>query len=230
MAVHTGIIVQCRMSSSRFPGKVLHKVHGKPMLQYTLERLTRCSGGMLVVSTSDRAEDEAVVRFCESLEIPCHTGPLENVALRFARTVDHFGFDSFVRICGDSPLMDFRLVDRAMTIFEAGGVRMVSNVIRRTFPKGQSVEMLDAQFFLNHVDRMVSSAEQEHVTPYCYTHLPPSEIASFESGGEWGNVQQSVDTKEDMDSFGGLIAAMQRPHWEYGYADILAMQGYTVNA
>jgi spore coat polysaccharide biosynthesis protein SpsF len=218
------------MSSSRFPGKVLHKVQGKPMLQYTLERLARCRDGMLVVSTSDRSEDEAIVRFCESLEVPCHTGPLENVALRFARTVEYFGFDSFVRICGDSPFMDFRLVDRAMDMFGAGGVRMVTNVARRTFPKGQSVEMVDGAFFLNNVDRMTGAAEREHVTPYCYVHLAVSEIASFESGGEWGHVQQSVDTVEDMHGFEALVASMRRPHWEYDYTEILALQGYAVSA
>lgn len=227
--MHTGIIVQCRMSSARLPGKVLHEVRGKPMLQYTLEGLARCRGGTLVVSTSEREEDKAIIRFCKAFGVPFHCGPLENVALRFARTVEHFGFDNFVRVCGDSPLLDYRLVDKAMAIFEERNVRMVSNVVRRTFPKGQSVEMLDARYFLDHVTKILSPTEQEHVTSHFYARQNPVELEAFESGGAWGEVRQSVDTPEDMRRFAELVARMKRPHWEYTYKDILAMQGYLVN-
>lgn len=227
--MHTGIIVQCRMSSARFPGKVLHEVRGKPMLRYTIDGLAHCRGGTLVVSTSEMEEDKAIIRFCKACGVPCHSGPLENVALRFARTVEHFGFDNFVRVCGDSPLLDYRLVEKAMEMFEERDVRMVSNIVRRTFPKGQSVEMLDSRYFLDHVTSIVSPAEQEHVTSYFYARLNSTELASFESGGAWGEVRQSVDTPEDMRRFGELVALMKRPHWEYTYSDLLAMQGYPVN-
>jgi spore coat polysaccharide biosynthesis protein SpsF len=195
------------------------------MLQYALERLKLCRRGQVVVATSDENSDRPIVDFCKSFGTPCYAGPLNNVALRFAGAVKEFGFDCFARICGDSPFIDQRIVEQAIDLFLSTPCAMVTNVRKRTFPKGQSVEVLDSKRYLSLVDDMADPEELEHVTPYCYSHFNSSEIVNFESGGDYGKVQQSVDTKEDMACFERIVAAMTRPHWEYSYSDILAMDG-----
>jgi spore coat polysaccharide biosynthesis protein SpsF len=216
-----GIIVQCRMTSSRLPGKVLYSVRGKPMIQYTLESLARCRRGQVVVATSDHVSDFPIVEFCRESGISYHVGPLSAVATRFAEAVAAFGFDCFARISGDSPLIDHRLVDMAIDRFIEFGCLMSTNVKVRTFPKGQSVEVLDARTFLRGVERIVSPDDQEHVTPWFYANLDAADIVNFESGGAYGEVQQSVDTAEDLAWFERTVAGMTRPHWEYTYVDLL---------
>ena len=44
-----GAIIQARMTSRRLPGKVLADVKGRPMLQYLMERVERCSELDLIV-------------------------------------------------------------------------------------------------------------------------------------------------------------------------------------
>lgn len=222
--MNIGIIVQCRMTSARLPGKVLRLVVGKPMLQYTLERLGRCRSGQVVVATSAEDSDRPIVDFCRDFGMPCHTGSLRNVALRIAGAVTRFGFDCFVRVCGDSPLIDQRLVDRALELYAASPCPMVTNVRKRTFPKGQSVEVLDSRLFVALAGKMTAPEEQEHVTPYCYMHLKDSEILNFESGGDYGAVQQSVDTEADLLWVRRVVGGLERPHWDYTYLDILAME------
>ena len=67
-----GAIVQARMSSQRFPGKVLYKVAGKPMIQYLLERLTHCSSldSVILAKFDSTAKGGIVLPICRTLGLP----------------------------------------------------------------------------------------------------------------------------------------------------------------
>lgn len=212
------------MSSSRKPGKVLELIHGKPMLQYVLESLTRCSGtAHLLVATSTHPSDDAIENFCKKTNTPCFRGPLDNVAERFAQAVRHSKADAFVRICADSPLLDHRLVDKAVDLFAKSQCHMVSNVRKRTYPKGQSVEVVDGTAFLSAQDSIVSGEDKEHVTSYFYNNPKTFSMVNFESGKNLGTIQLSVDTTEDMQTVSKIIDRMTRPHWEYTMDEIVAL-------
>ena len=49
----------------------------------------------------------------------------------------------FVRVSGDSPMIDPKLIDKAIKISKkTKGHDIITNVFPRTFPKGQSVEVI----------------------------------------------------------------------------------------
>jgi len=187
------------MSSRRFPGKVLKNLAGKPMLQWTLERLESSKFlGKVVVATSLDSGDDAVEAFCLSQNIKCHRGPLENVAQRFAEVATLEKAESFVRINGDSPLIDPEIIDEAVAIFRMTNADLVTNTLVRTFPKGQSVEVLNSGHFLKLCERMTEPEDQEHVTKVFYKNPEKYRIVSFTSGIDAGHVQMSVDIPDDF--------------------------------
>jgi len=217
-----GAIVQARMSSTRFPGKVLCEINGKPLVQYLLESLFHCSDiDQVVVATSVESTDDPIVEFCHSLGVECYQGPLENVAGRFAKLLDRYKFDAFIRLSGDSPLLDHRLVSKAVSYFRNGEFDLVTNTLKRTFPKGQSVEIINRDVFKATYQLMRTRNEKEHVTTYFYLHSERFKIYNFESGENFGNVQLSVDTLDDMQKFKAIVTSMERPHWQYTFKDIL---------
>ena len=166
-----GAIVQARMSSQRLPNKVLHKVAGKPMLQYLLERLEHCNClDAIVVATSAEDSDTPIAEHCRQNGVPCYRGSLSNVAGRFNEALNIYHFDGFVRVNGDSPLLDQNLIEKAVSIFLAGDLDIVTNGQKRTYPKGQSVEVLRADTFRYAYQLMREEDEFEHVTPYFYKH------------------------------------------------------------
>src|SRR4051794_2173021 len=113
----TAAVVQARSGSTRLPGKVLREVGGRPLLAYLLERLEHAvliDG--VVVATSDDASDDSVVAFCRTVGADCHRGPVADVAGRILGAVRERDLDAFVRISGDSPLLDQGLVDRAVAL------------------------------------------------------------------------------------------------------------------
>jgi spore coat polysaccharide biosynthesis protein SpsF len=211
------------MTSKRLPGKVLKNLAGKPMLQWTMERLESSKFlGKVVVATSLDSGDDTVEEFCLVQNIKCHRGSLENVAQRFAEVATLEKAKSFVRINGDSPLIDPEIIDEAVAIFRKTDVDFVTNTMVRTFPKGQSVEVLDSVHFCELCERMTEPEDQEHVTKVFYKNPEKHRIVSFTSGMDAGHVQMSVDTPYDFVVVEKLIK-MSNGHPE-GWKKLLSLK------
>jgi spore coat polysaccharide biosynthesis protein SpsF len=201
-------IIQARLSSRRLPGKVLMDLGGQPMLAWTLERVRAARlVTRTVVSTSDRSEDDAVAGFCAGRGVTCHRGPLDNVAERFASALRAEQADSFVRVTGDSPLIDPAVIDSAIRLYEAGEWDLASNVLVRSYPIGQSVEVLRGQTFLSTLREMENEEDREHVTRFFHRNQTRFRTVNFSSGADMARVQMSVDTPEDFAMVQRLIAA-----------------------
>lgn len=221
-----GAIVQARMSSRRCPGKVLLKVAGKPLLQYLLERLEKCrSLNSIVVATSTDAADAAIADFCRERGTCSYRGSLTNVAERFKQVLDMYSLDGFVRVNGDSPLLDPILIDKAIAIFLKSDVDIVTNVFERSYPSGQSVEVLRASAFRRGFVCMHNEEDLEHVTRYFYEHGDRFKIMNFKSDRNWSGIHLSIDTADDLDVFAAIVTRMDRPHWQYGVEEVLHLHG-----
>lgn len=220
----TGVVVQVRMGSSRLPGKVLLEIAGKPLLQYLLERLERCQTvDNVVVATSTEGNDDLIVDFCRRYGIECFRGAPDDVAGRLVGVLDRYGWDALVRISGDSPLLDHRLVDRALWVFEEDNYDLVTNVWPRSYPYGQSVEVLGAKVFRRAYEKMSKKSDLEHVTRYFYRNEQRFEIYNFESKVNYAGICMSVDTKENFKSVEALIKRMDKSHWTYTVDELVGM-------
>ena len=72
------------MGSSRFPGKILKELNGKPILQHIVDFLKHSKLiEKIVIATTDLPEDDIVEIFSQKLNIGCFRGSSENVLERF---------------------------------------------------------------------------------------------------------------------------------------------------
>lgn len=203
--------------SRRLPGKVLANVRGKPLLGYVLERLQRCADvERIAVATSTDPSDDSISTFSKRWGIPCYRGPLQDVASRMLAAARAEDCEAFVRISGDSPLIDPSLVDKAAKLYREQRVDLVTNVHERTFPKGQSVEVISVQSMASACEAMMTEAEREHVTPYFYSHPECFRIVSFTAAEPRGQLQLSVDTGVDLRRFELILEHLGEPHWRHG--------------
>ena len=75
----------------------------------------------------------------------------------------------------------------------------MTNVYPRTFPKGQSVEMLRSDTFAAIPADLLSEEEQEHVTKYYYNHPDRFRMLNIESGDpRLGQMSYVVDTIDEL--------------------------------
>ena len=213
-------IVQARTGSTRLPGKVLRDVAGKPLLAYVLERLERAALiDDVVVATSDDPADDALAAFPG---VECYRGSLDDVTGRILGAETSRGVDAFIRISGDSPLLDQSLVDRAVALLDDAD--LATNVHPRTFPRGQSVEAFRTEVFARGYARMTDPSDLEHVTPFFYRHEDEFRVAPFTHDPNLSELRLVVDTESDLAGFAEIVAAMERPHWDYGLDEVLELQ------
>jgi spore coat polysaccharide biosynthesis protein SpsF len=219
----TGVIVQARMSSQRLPDKVLTMVNGKPLLQYLLERLTHCSSiDQIVVATSEDKSDDPIAVFCHEYGALCFRGPLKNVAKRFYMALEKYNLDAFVRVCADSPMLDQKLIDQGVKLFN-GEYDLVTNTLHRSYPIGQSVEVIRTSTFKKVYEKMSTPDHFEHVTKYYYEHSDEFRIKNFSNDEDLSSYRLVLDTPEDLKRIEKIIGCMTRPHNEYSFDDFIEL-------
>lgn len=108
-------VIPARYASSRFEGKALADILGKPMVQHVYERAS-CAKTLneVVIATDDRRIYDAVIRFGGTVVMTpeCPTGT-DRVAY-VAETLD---CDVVANIQGDEPLLEPALIDQLLQPF-----------------------------------------------------------------------------------------------------------------
>jgi len=222
------IIVQARFNSSRLPGKILTTINDIPLIKYITERLcTYFDKSKIIVATSKNKEDDRIVLFCKDNNLSFHRGSLNDVAGRMLETARINNARSFVRINGDSPLLDPKIVKKAIQIYKNGNYDLVTNVYPRSFPIGQSVEVIKTSTFEKAYSKMSLQAEFEHVTYYYYHNHDKFSIKNFKNDRDLSDLRLVVDTAEDLKRISIIINKMNKPYIKYTMNDIIKMYPYT---
>jgi spore coat polysaccharide biosynthesis protein SpsF (cytidylyltransferase family) len=216
-------VIQVRLNSSRLPGKAMRGLRGRTILGHVVDRLRQCRtlDGLWIATSTDPADD-AVAAFAESEGVNLHRGSLDDVASRLLTAALAADADALVRINADSPLIDPAIVDRAVTLYRRERPDLVSNVLRRTFPKGQSVEVISVSALARAHQEMTSAEEREHVTPWFYANPARVRIVGFESASPREAMQLSVDTAEDLRRIEAILSRLSEPAAAHGLDAILA--------
>lgn len=209
------IIIQARMGSTRLPGKVMKRVFGKPLLGYLLERL---SSFPLTVATTKLPEDDQIAKFAEEAGVPVYRGSVEDVLSRYAAIAKKSDANVLVRITGDCPLIDPKIVQKGITLFEQGGADFVSNTLQRSYPKGMDVEVFSKELLLQAEQQAKTAYEREHVTPYFYQN--PFRIKQFTDEEDLSRFQICVDTQEDFLLVEKIIAELYPKNTQFGISEI----------
>ena len=107
-------IIPARWASVRFPGKPLHLIAGKPMLQHVWERACRAKTLDAVIVATDSMEI-AEAAFAFGAEVALTSPKHPSGTDRIAEVAKHIaGAKLIVNIQGDEPMLDPKLVDRVV--------------------------------------------------------------------------------------------------------------------
>ena len=126
-AAKVAVVIPARFGSTRFPGKPLFKIAGKPLLQHVWERCAKARGiTAVIVATDDIRIAEAAFDFGAevSLTSPKHRSGTDRCA-EVAKRLR--GFTHIINVQGDEPLIDPALISRlAKTLTADKGIDMIT--------------------------------------------------------------------------------------------------------
>ena len=162
-------IIQSRMASSRYPGKVLAPFLGKPVLAHIVKRIKASKiNPKIILATSEDCTDDPLATYAKFLNIEVVRGSQDDVFRRFILTLNNFKSEAFFRVCGDSPLLLPFLFDKAANIFNKYECDLVTNIFPRTFPIGMSIELIKTQTFVEIDKKIKNKNDREHITQFFY--------------------------------------------------------------
>lgn len=182
-------IIQARMSSKRFPGKVVSELCGSPLIVFMANRVSQCAtlDGM-IVATSVQECDNVLAHILESYNLALFRGPLDDVLSRFVQLQRVVSADVIVRLTGDCPFADPRVIDELVQLRQECDADYASNVSPRTYPTG-----FDCEIFTREA---LHAADQSDADPHSREHVTPW-MRRQDSGLKWANLA----LKEDYSDF-----------------------------
>jgi spore coat polysaccharide biosynthesis protein SpsF (cytidylyltransferase family) len=161
------VIIQARMRSTRFPGKVMKLLLNKPVLWHVVNRLLKAKYvEEVIVAATNKEEDNVIYDFCVKNNIQVFRGSENDVLDRYYQCAKKYNMRDIVRITADCPLHDPNVIDKVVATYLEGNYDYVTNTMPYSFPDGLGVEV----FSFNALEEAWKNAklpsEREHVTPY----------------------------------------------------------------
>jgi 3-deoxy-manno-octulosonate cytidylyltransferase (CMP-KDO synthetase) len=102
-------IVPARYASTRFPGKALAPIAGKPLIQRVVEQCQKAKSlGEIIVATDDERIFSVAKKFCR---VELTRGDHPSGTDRIAEVAGKISCDGVVNIQGDEPLIDPKVID-----------------------------------------------------------------------------------------------------------------------
>jgi spore coat polysaccharide biosynthesis protein SpsF len=194
------IIIQARMGSSRFPGKVLMEIiDQETILHYVIKQVKFCKMiDKIIVATTTLPEDDKICDVCSNLSIECFRGNEENVLDRYYQCAKKFSISNIVRIPADKPLIDPKIVDKIVEVFDSRMYDYVTNFLPSTVPQGTEVEIISFEAIEKAWKNAVLPSDKEHVTKYVYTHEKEFKIFNVKNEKDFSEFRWAVDEVEDL--------------------------------
>ncbi|MCB2340755.1 glycosyltransferase family protein [Clostridium estertheticum] len=167
MCKNISIIIQARIGSARLYGKVMKEICGFPVLWHVVNRIKKSNYATnIIVATTENKEDDEVYEYCKKNNIAVFRGSSSDVLDRYYQCAKKFNCENIVRITGDCPLHDAKVIDKVISTYLNGNYDYVANTFEYTYPDGLDAEVFSFDVLEEAWEKAKLASEREHVTPY----------------------------------------------------------------
>jgi spore coat polysaccharide biosynthesis protein SpsF len=205
------LVVQARLGSTRFPGKMLAPLGGRPLISWVLERVVRSREvADVIVATTDSPEDDPLVAAIAGYPVAVFRGSADDVLARFADALAGTDAEHVVRVCADNPFVDPDCIDALIREH----IRTASEYMFNHRPHGECdyVDGLGAEIIERDVfDRLSREAtrreHREHVTLAIVDGTIRAQGRGMRAPEALRHpeVRLDVDTPEDLHRLQGIV-------------------------
>ena len=209
--IYNVAIIQARMGSLRFPGKMLATLGGIPILEWVITRLL-CADLVdeIVLATSSAEADNALVEIAKKLGIKIFRGSEADVLGRFLGAVKLTPALNIVRICADNPFVDPKEVDKLIRFFLDTKPDYACNHQDRLgslYADGFGAEIFSVITLEKIEKKTTHPSHREHVTQYIWDNLEEFKINSVPApmNLSFPHLRFDVDVSSDLEWLSSLV-------------------------
>lgn len=216
--------IEARMTSTRLPGKPLLKIKNFTVLEYLVNRLKYApSISDIVLATTTNDEDDPLVKLAKKINVNVFRGSETNVMDRVIKAAESIEGDLIVQITGDCPLIDPRIIEETIKIYNTHDVDYVSNTIKRCYPDGMDTQVYSLKTLKKSASMTKDPLDQEHVSlhirnnPKIFKHLhllAPPELF-------WPSLGLTLDEKGDYLLIKKIIENLHKKNNIFSCFDII---------
>lgn len=219
-------VVQVHMGSKRLPGKALAEIEGSSMTWHIVNRLRHAESlDEVVIALPDEEKDEPIRLMAREASIPYCAGSESDLIDRLYRTASTFDADAIVRITGDCPLVDPRVVDHLVSVYQEGRsvLDYVSNVRPPTYPHGVGAEVYPTSTLERLWREIREPFYREWFPVYFWEREGDYLTCNIKHSQDLSHLRWTVDYKEDLEFVREVYGHLWREGVVFGMADVLEL-------
>ena len=187
------------MGSKRLPGKVLlDLVDGKKIIEFLFEQLKTSKLQQKIVAIPDDGSNDILFNFLNDMKILSYRGSKFDVLDRYYHCAKNFSLNHIMRITGDNPLIDPKIIDIVIDEYKNDKYDLVTNTLKRTFPYGTEVEVFSFKSLEKAWKNAKRPSEREHVTPFIRDPQNKFILNNIEYQGNFSHLRYTVDRIDDL--------------------------------
>ncbi len=193
------IIVQCRLSSTRFPQKALKDLGGKTVFQWVLDAMKKVPADWYYVAT-DSASMAELKPIAEKCGWNIVEGPLEDVLDRYCMVIKKIGCKTVLRATADNPFLFYEAAASLVEEYRRQKKIGPCDYITWTgLPHGCGVEVFDSASLLKAASLTKDAYDHEHVGPAIYNHKSSFTSLFFKAPARffYPDFRTTIDTPAD---------------------------------
>tara|TARA_B100001059_G_C17792087_1_gene560769 strand:+ start:34 stop:753 length:720 start_codon:yes stop_codon:yes gene_type:complete len=191
-------IVQARLTSSRFPKKILKKINNKSILEILLKRISLAKKlDKIIVAIPKTKQNDKLEHFLKKKKFICFRGSELNVLERYFFAAKKYKADIIVRITSDNPLTDPKLIDLIVKKIIKEKKDYVSNGLP-SYPLGLGAEVFTSRALEKIYYSAISNFHKEHVTAYILDNKKKFKTAKLKGLNNYSKYRLTVDEPDDF--------------------------------
>ncbi len=197
-------ILQSRMGSSRLPNKALLKLNGKPAILRMTDRIKESKTIKEIWLATGKAKiNNKLESLFSNTKIKVFRGDDDDVLSRFIEISKISKADIIIRLTGDCPLVDPKIIDETVELLINKKADYASNILNRTFPDGLDVEVFTKRTLLETGEHSEAGFSREHVTTYMHGfHKNKYKKGNFkkvslEHSSDFSHLRWTLDEEKD---------------------------------
>ena len=197
-------VVQARMGSQRFPGKMLAKLGDRDLLSWVLTRVCDAKQiDQVVLATSDSRDDDQLANVASNFNALVVRGSQNDVLDRFVQSAKVSQADFVVRVCADNPFVAAEEIDRLVIAHKSGDFDYSCNhqqKLENRYADGFGAEILSAALLNAIAKSTTQQSHREHVTSYIWDNAEKYKILAVAAPVElaFPEIKLDIDTPQEM--------------------------------